>query len=280
MLEVIFLSVLAIVWIIFAVVQDVKSREIANWLSFSLIIFALGFRFFYSLFSGGGFSFFYQGLIGLGIFFVIGNLFYYGRIFAGGDAKLMIALGAVLPFYGNFLSNVKFFGLFLILFFLAGSVYGLITSVILGIKNSEKFKKEFINQFKSKRKFVYFIMVLSIVFLVLGFIESILIYFGILIFIFPYLYLSAKSVDEVCMVKKINPKKLTEGDWLYEDVKIGDKVIKKGWDGLEGKEIKLLQKKKYILVRYGIPFSPAFLIGFLILILFYFLKIDLWNSFW
>ena len=31
---------------IFAVVQDLKKREIANWVNFSLIIFALGFRFF------------------------------------------------------------------------------------------------------------------------------------------------------------------------------------------------------------------------------------------
>ena len=43
------------------------------------------------------FNFFYQGLIGLGIFFVLGNAFYYGRFFAGGDAKLMISLGAILP---------------------------------------------------------------------------------------------------------------------------------------------------------------------------------------
>ena len=280
MIEVIFLSVIAVVWIIFAVVQDVRSREIANWLSFSLIIFALGFRFFYCLFSEGSFNFFYQGLIGLGIFFILGNLFYYGRIFAGGDAKLMIALGAVLPFSGNFLSNVKIFGLFLVLFLFAGSVYGLVTSIILAIKNSRRFKKEFNKQFKSKKKFVYFIMLLAIVFVALGFVESVLIYFGILIFILPYFYLGAKAVDEVCMVKKINPRSLTEGDWLYENVKVGNKIIKKSWDGLSKKEIKLLQKKKYVLVRYGIPFSPAFLIGFLILIFLYFLKIELWNSFW
>ncbi|MBU2053223.1 MAG: prepilin peptidase [Nanoarchaeota archaeon] len=103
MYGVIFLIVLGFVWIIFASVQDLKNKEVANWLNFSLIIFALGFRFFYSLFYRGGFSFFYQGLIGLGIFFVLGNLLYYGRMFAGGDAKLMIAMGAVLPFSESFL---------------------------------------------------------------------------------------------------------------------------------------------------------------------------------
>ena len=85
MLEVVFLAVLALIWIVFATIQDVRTREIANWLSFSLIIFALGFRFFYSLFYEVGFGFFYQGLIWFGIMFVVGNLFYYIRMFAGGD---------------------------------------------------------------------------------------------------------------------------------------------------------------------------------------------------
>ncbi|MBI2056754.1 hypothetical protein HYT91_00690 [Candidatus Pacearchaeota archaeon] len=52
MFHIIFLVALALVWMIFAVVQDLKKREIANWVNFSLIIFALGFRFFYSLFNG------------------------------------------------------------------------------------------------------------------------------------------------------------------------------------------------------------------------------------
>lgn len=61
MFETVFLFVLALAWIVFATVQDIRTREIANWLSFSLIIFALGFRFFYSLFFAGNFAFFSKG---------------------------------------------------------------------------------------------------------------------------------------------------------------------------------------------------------------------------
>ena len=71
MFETIFLMILGAIWILFSVVEDLRKREVANWLNFSLIVFALGFRFFYSLFSDVGFNFFYQGLIGLGIFFVL-----------------------------------------------------------------------------------------------------------------------------------------------------------------------------------------------------------------
>jgi len=106
MLETIFLISLGLIWIIFAVVQDLKKREIANWLNFSLVIFALGFRLFYSLFGEFGYEFFYQGLIGFGVFFLLGNLLYYGKVFAGGDAKLMISLGAIIPFSKSLFTNI------------------------------------------------------------------------------------------------------------------------------------------------------------------------------
>lgn len=283
MLEVIFLLVLAVVWIIFAVVQDLKKREVANWLNFSLIIFALGFRFFYCLFSSeaNGFSFFYQGLIGLGVFFVIGNLLYYGRMFAGGDAKLMIALGTILPFSESFFTNMKIFILFFITFLFAGAFYSLTISVILSLKNLRKFKKEFNKQLRIKKKLVYLFLSFGIILMIFGFIENLLFYFGILVFILPYLYIYAKAIDESCMAKKIKTNQLTEGDWLYKDLKIGKKIIKANWDGLSKKDIREI-KKNYnkVKIKQGIPFTPVFLISFVILILIYFLKFDLWNSLW
>jgi len=284
MFHVIFLVALALVWIGFAVIQDLKKREIANWVNFSLIIFALGFRFFYSLFNGvedgTGFNFFYQGLIGLGIFFILGNLLYYCRMFAGGDAKLLFALGAILPFSDSFRINFKVFISFLVLFLFAGAIYGLFISSALILRNFKKFKKEFEKQFKQNKTLFILSLFLALFFIILGFSDKFMFYFGILIFIIPYFYISAKSLDEVCMIKKISTKNLTEGDWLYKDVKIGNKFVKKSWDGLTKEEIKLLKKKDYVLVRQGIPFSPAFLIGFLVLIYFWFFRSGILNYFW
>lgn len=282
MLEVIFLSALALVWIIFAIIQDLRKREVANWLNFSLIIFALGFRFFYSLFSqGANFNFFYQGLIGFGIFFIIGNVFYYAKLFAGGDAKLMIALGAIIPFYYTFSENIKFFILFFILFLFAGAFYSLIFSVVLSFRNFTKFRKELFIQLGRNKKLIFPFMVAGLFFMLLGFFNNLFFVFGVLFFVLPYLYVYAKSVDECCMVKKVNPNELSEGDWLYYDVKIGNKKIKANWDGLEKKDIDYLKRKhKLIKIRQGIPFTPSFLISFLILIFVYFFKIDLWNSLW
>jgi len=271
MFEVIFLLVLALVWTISAVVQDLKTREIANWLNFSLIIFALGFRFFYSLFSGADFGFFYQGLAGLGIFFVLGNVLYYGKMFAGGDAKLLIALGAILPFSENFYSNLEVFLYFFVIFLLVGAIYSIIASVRLCIKNYGKFRKEFKKRFKVNKTMLILSLFFSLIVLIFSYMNFYLIFIAIIIFIFPYLYLYAKAVDEAAMIKTLDPKNLREGDWLYGDVKIKGKIITARWDGLTKKEISLLRKShKKVLIREGIPFTPVFLITLLILSYFLF----------
>ena len=280
MYEVIFLWALALVYLVFAVVQDLRTREIANWISFSLMIFALGFRFFYSLFNNANFSFFYQGLIGLGIFFALGNLFYYGKIFAGGDAKLMIALGTILPLSFDFISNVQTFFNFLLIFLFAGFIYILIASTVLGLKNFKKFRKEFSSQLKKNKKFVIGVLSASVVFLLLGFINFLFLFFGLFFSFTYFLFLYSKTIDEVCMVREIQTIHLREGDWLYSDLKIGRNVIKANWDGLTKEDIEKIRKKfRKIKIRQGIPFSPNFLISFIIFMLLTIFRVNLWNPF-
>ena len=194
MLEVtgnLFLIVLGLIWIIFAVVQDLRKREIANWLNFSLAIFALVFRFFYSLFGGEGFSFFLYGLLGFGIFFIVGNLLYYGKVFAGGDAKLMISLGAVIPFSDKILLNLNSSLMFLLFFLVVGAFYGVVIGFVLGIKNRKRFSREFSRQFREKKKLFYLCLIFGIGLVVLAFFESIFFYLGYIGFYCPlYLFFS------------------------------------------------------------------------------------------
>jgi len=280
MREIIFLIVLAFAWITFASIHDLRKREVANWLSFSLIIFGLSYRLFYSLFTNN-FNFLLQGLIGLGIFFVIGNLFYYSRMFAGGDTKLMIALGVILPFSESILANLKIFFVFILLFLIFGGAYGLIISFFLSVKNFKNFKKEFSQRLSKNKIGVSLAMIFGLIVMVFAFSQTLLFVLGIIVFVFPYFYLYAKSVDEACMVRKTDTKNLTEGDWLYEDVKIKGKLIKAKWDGLSKQEIELIRKnKKVILIRQGIPFVPVFWISFLILVLMNYFFDYLRNSFW
>jgi len=277
MLEVIFLIVLGLVYLIFASIQDVRKTEVANWLSFSLIAFALGFRFFYSLFTEN-FMFFYQGLIGLGIFFVLGNLLYYGRLFAGGDAKLMIALGTVLPLSLGFFVNLSLFALFLGAFLFTGFFYGLIWSFVLTFKDFKKFRKEFSKRLRQYKFLVYLLMLVGLVLMIFGFYNGYLFSLGILIFIFPSLYLHAKIVDEVFMTRTVKPSALIEGDWLVENVKIGRRMLKKNWEGLSKEDIVLIKKSgRSVKIKFGIAFVAVFLISFVIFVILYYLGYSFWG---
>ena len=85
------------------------------------------------------------------------------------------------------------------------------------------------------------------------------------------LFVFAKSLESVVMIKKISPSKLREGDWLAEDLKVGRRVIEADWGGLSLEDIALIKKskKKKIEIKEGLPFVPAFLMAFLA---YYFLK--------
>jgi hypothetical protein len=95
----------------------------------------------------------------------------------------------------------------------------------------------------------------------------------------PYIYLYAKSVDEVAMVKVVAVSKLTEGDRIYNDIKVGNKTIKANWGGLSKKDLELLKKsKRRVKIREGVAFTPVFAISFVFF--FYLWFKGLRYSFW
>ena len=252
-----FLFGLAFIWTIFAVVDDLKKREVPNWINFSLIGFALAYRAFYSFFSND-LMFLISGLAGFGVFFALAYGFYYARVFAGGDAKLMMGFGVILP-YSNFIELFYFGVMFIFVLFLFGSIYSMIYSIFIVAKHFNKFS----NAFKNILKKFYLIFTALFSICIITFVFDW--YFGILLFVLtillPLLYFYVGILNE-CVTKLVNAKDLQEGDWLENDVRIGRIVIKKNFQGLSLKDIKLLIKaKKKVTIREGIPFTPAFLIS-------------------
>jgi Flp pilus assembly protein protease CpaA len=262
MREYYFLFTLAFIWTIFAVIQDLKKREVANWLSFSLIAFALVFRAFFSI-SISNKDFFFFGLIGFAIFFTLAHVLYYTKTFAGGDAKLLMGFGIILPFtsYASIFSTSL---LFFFLLFLTGAIYSMTYSFFLIHKNKKKFKREFNKKIKNEKYPLLISISLSIISTIYGF-TSPLAFLPALIFLIPLIYIYTKSLDK-CMIKLYPPSKLTEGDWLEKNVKVKNKTIKKSVHGLSLSEIKLLKKHgKKVLIKEGIPFTPAFLISLILM---------------
>lgn len=272
-----FLIALALIWLAIAVVCDIKKREVPNWLNFSLLLFALTYRAFYSIFETNYLPFLF-GLLGFAIFFILANIFYYSRIFAGGDAKLLIALGPIVPLANTLKNNLILLLDFILLLLIVGAVYGLFSSFILIYRNKKNFSKEFLRQFKKFKKFCYLSVILAVIILLFAIfaVYKILIILSALVFVYPYLFVYAKAIEESCMIKKINVGQLSEGDWLHKPIKVGKKTIKPSWDGLSNKELDLIKKNykgKKIEIKQGIPFIPVFFIAFILFII-------LWYSRW
>ena len=269
-----FLFWLYLFGIIVASMQDLKRREVDNWLN--LFLGASGFIFvlYKSLFENN-LELLLYALVAFTIMFVVMNLFYYGRVFAGGDAKLLLALSPMFVVIGIF-PLLKNIGIFLFLLMLSGSLYGLLYSLILYIKGRKKANKEMRTLFRS-RKFVKILLFIGILIAAFSIILRLLNYdlwflgilIGGLIFLFPLLYIFSKSLEKVSMVRILSGNKLREGDWLVDDVKVGSKIIKANWEGLTKDNLKLLRGKKRVKIKEGLPFVPAFLIAFF---LYYFLK--------
>jgi len=259
-----FLFALAIVWMIFAVVQDFKTREVANWLNFSLIGFALAYRAFYSSFTGE-WMFLGFGFLGFLMFFILAHVFYYTKVFAGGDAKLLMGIGVVLPFES--FSDLGFIGFgFILALLFVGAIYSLVYSVFLVRNSGKKFGKEFRGNLARYKELFAVSLALAVLLFFLVSLEF-LIVLTVLLLLIPILYSYVLALESCCMIKLVSPGKLIEGDWLERDVKVGRHVIKRSVHGLSWKEIEMLKKaKKKVLIKEGVPFTPAFLIAFLIMV--------------
>lgn len=266
MIEYYFLFLVGLLAVLFAVVQDLRTREIANWVTFSLIAFVLAYRLFYSIHTGD-FLFFVYGLCGVVLFAVLGYFFYYLGVFAGGDAKLLFGLGGIIPYYSPVDYVFHGLGFFLVLF-TAGIFYTLIYSSLLLRRNWKTFKFEFVREFRSGKIISIFCLVAFALLFNFGDLYRSVSFVALL---FPLIYFYAMAVEKSCMVKLTNPEKLTEGDWITSDIKIGRSFILKTVHGLSYEDILLLRRhKKFVFVKNGVPFAPAFLIS-LVFVIIYFL---------
>lgn len=256
-----FLFIFYLIGLLFAVYQDLTRREIDDWLNlflfFSGVIFLkITFNLFKnsSLFVSFGFFIFVVMLISLA--------FYYGRIFSGGDSKLLFALSPL--FFSSFLDTSLFqFAYFIVLLFICGSVYSLIYSGVLFVKDFKKVKVIFFKELK-KRNNLY-LLGFAVCIIILGLFEKIFFAFAFLIILFIFLISMAKSLEGVSLKRIVNTKNLREGDWLFYDVKIGKKKFKNSWEGLSSGDLLYLKKfNKDIFVKDGIPYAPSFLLALIL----------------
>lgn len=76
-----------------ASVSDLRTRTIENTLTYGLIITALLFKLTWDF----DINYFTLGFFSFLLFFIVAHIFFYTGVFAGGDAKLLMGMGALIP---------------------------------------------------------------------------------------------------------------------------------------------------------------------------------------
>lgn len=251
---------------------DLKILEVPDWLNYAGIAAGLGIHLMFSLQQWSWWPI-ASSAIGFGIAFAIACLMFYTGQWGGGDAKLLMALGAIIGFTPE---KFGFGSSFLINLVFIGGAWGIFWSGQLAVRNWKEFWKTFrtLSHQKPYASMRISAMIITAILVVAALIlleyQLELIALALVAYFICYSIIFVKSVELSCMHKWVTPDKLTEGDWLVKPVKAGKTVIAPPRLGLEKKHIALLQKmykqKKLdkVLVKYGIPFAPAFLLAFLL----------------
>ncbi|MFH1916870.1 MAG: A24 family peptidase [Nanoarchaeota archaeon] len=260
--------------------NDIRTREVPDWMNFSLLAFGITFGVLVSLIYWDYHPLLYS-LTGLVICVAIAYFMYYTGQWGGGDAKLLMGLGAVIGFNPSIFSGFSIFRMsvlfdFIVNLILAGAVYGFFFVIILAFVKRKQFYPAFRMKAGKLRGLRYaawavgIFGVLSFFFLSPPFNYLTFALAAGLFFMF-YLWIIAKTVEHTCMTKEVPIQALTEGDWILKDVIVSGKRITGPKDlGISKEQIaELLRLKKQkkiskIWIKIGIPFVPSFLFGFLI----------------
>jgi Flp pilus assembly protein protease CpaA len=273
----IIITAIVLIGLFIASITDLKTREIPDWLSYSLLFFIILTRVLQSVIEKD-YSPAISAAIAFAIFFAFGSIMYFTKQWGGGDTKLIAAIGTAFATKPSYLATQAIFPFPIILIiniFLIGAIYGLIYALALAIKH----KKDFIKQYKKIssqhkiKRIKWSILLISIIIVttsILFFPSEMKILSGIIaitLLTLPYMLTIIKSVELACMYKKLKPSELTEGDWVQKNIYKNKKLLYKlNPYGIDQKGINLLKKAKIkeVIVKEGIPFVPSFFIGTLI----------------
>lgn len=248
----------AFVGLVLASIEDIKHREVPYMINVFLICFGSFIQIYRAIYSSNLQILFYVASAGI-ILFGFGYAMYRLGQWGGGDALHVAAIGILLG-YSEPLSLPY---LFVIVSLFSGALYGiphilLLYFTKLKVKNTDKLM------------FGAIVLVCLLVGFILGPVLALMFFF---ILLSVYTIKILRIVEKKVLQTFVPINKLTEGDWLINDIKVGKIKIPKRTIGLTNDDLKLLHKLKRqgkiskVMVKEGIPYIPSFLIAFIILML-------------
>lgn len=261
MIEVILITLF---YLIVGSIEDLKKREVYDFLNYSYLGIMLTLFFLNLYFKQINFV---NPLITIGIL----NLFSLSMLFlkqwGGGDTKLFFGLSIAIS-----LLKIDWFK-FIFDLFIYGGIYGILILIYYYLKNRKNINKIIKKKLKEKR--IYVIIYLLSIF------PSFVIpniyfrsYITIWIVFFPLIFILiiGKSVEKFLFVSNKKIENIVEGDWVLGKIKTSKETI---YDSQKSNGITLNQIKKIkkliekneipnkIKVKDGIAYFPAILFAFI-----------------
>jgi len=246
------LTIFIIIYLAIASYFDLKTREIPDYVNYSA--FAIGFLYkSYSAIINQNHYFLTFPLILSLIIFGFGYLMYLIGGWGGGDTKLLTSCAMLFGWNKN---NPSIFISFLVALFIFVFLWSISYALTIGIIKYDKIKEK-INKIK------FFTLLIS------GIAFHLIMHNTIMLLLFLLLSLlePIKVIQDNCFVKEIKAKELTLGDWVVKKVKIGKYELKPKKTGADKEDLKNAKNSnKKILIKEGVPLSPAFLFAYLTII--------------
>jgi Flp pilus assembly protein protease CpaA len=252
---------------------DLKTTEIPDEIPYAMIVIGILGNIVQSYLAWSYWPLVYSFIAGLG-FLGFGFVMYYLGQWGGGDAKILSAIGFLLPTYQSTKLILPFSVSFFFNVFLVGAFYMIVYAFALSFINREIWSA-FFNDLKANAKMVVIYnsaLVASIILMGMLFtryfdflpLTSFTMFVLIIALASVGLYILwkfVKAVENVGFKKKIPVSKLKVGD-VPDYYKI--------WEGITEKELNKIKKsgKKYIWIKEGVRFAPAFPLALLFTLIF------------
>lgn len=256
----------AFIGLIAATIHDFKTREVPDYISYVFISAAVVLRVFW-FGATLDVSVLWWIPVSLGVLVGFGYLMYRAGQWGGGDVKVMIALAILLASFPG--ETLPFFSAFFLNSLVVGAVYGSVMLFVMAFQN-----KKTVSRLLTKLDYVIFIIAIVCAISCMVLLEPMMAFFGVLLSLMIGMLRFSKLVEKNIMQQYVPIEKLTEGDWLVNQVRVGRVLVKKREIGLTTEDLNLLKKLakscklSKVKIKVGVPFVPAFLLNLIVTILF------------
>lgn len=271
-----FFILLGLFSLIVSTYTDLRWREVPDILSYGLIASGILLRLAQSIISQD-YSYLVFGILGLLTGFGLGYLMFMLGQWGGGDAKLLaglfclyagpFSLVATLPWYGAL-------GFYLLLIAVAGAAYTLVTMIVCSVLHHKKIRQNMRLLIRRHHKSFFAASIPGLLGIISSFVVRdpfgfLLLPLGFTWLVLPLLFVYSKAVESSCFIKRCPVSRLTEGDWVLDTITHkGTTIYAAKEKSISAEQIALCRKHgiKEVAVKEGIPFVPAFLIAFIVLL--------------